>query len=275
MKKKIFVDNSLESAFNEKGYVTLDLLSPDQLEILFSLLNEIKEVDKREVVIKSDYELSFFNKDVAYKKMVLDKIYRFFKPHLDKVLDDYEPLIINLFNKKPNSGEVPVHQNWTFVDEEKFTSVSVWIPLCDVTRENGTMEVVPNTHNTLTRYRSPSIPWVFKGLENKIKKKYMHPINLKLGQVAIIDDALLHYTSENNTAKDRETIQLIMKPKEAIPIHYYCENVKRKSLVVYKVDADFFMSFNMNERPKGVEAIGLKNFQYKKLNEREFKNRIT
>ncbi len=56
---------------------------------------------------------------------------------------------------------MPIHQNWTFVDEDKFTSVSVWVPLCDVSRFNGTLEVVPKTHNTLTKYRSPSIPWVF------------------------------------------------------------------------------------------------------------------
>ncbi|MEZ5002388.1 MAG: phytanoyl-CoA dioxygenase family protein [Chitinophagales bacterium] len=276
MKRNIFKESILENRFNENGFVTLDLLEKEDLDQLFLLLDDLKtKSDSSNVNVKSDYELSFFNKDIAYRKMVLERIYEFFKPYLDPILDDYEPLIVNLFNKKPSSGEVPIHQNWTFVDEDNYTSVSVWIPLCNVSRKNGTLEVVPKTHDRLTPYRSPSIPWVFAGLEKVLKKKYLQPLELKLGQIAILDDAILHWSSENNSREDRATIQLIMKPKEAMPIHYYCEDLKKGELSVYQVDSDFFASFNMHERPKNVEIVGKRNFTYKRLNEREFRRLIS
>ncbi len=100
MKRNVFIEKSKEDAFNDKGFITLDLLTPNQLNELFELLKEIQESEKQDVNVESDYELSFFKRDASYRKMVRDKIYAFFKPQLDEILDGYEPLIVNLFNKK-------------------------------------------------------------------------------------------------------------------------------------------------------------------------------
>lgn len=272
MKKNIFKDIDLENKFNKEGYVTLRLLNNEELSELFALLDELKShYDRKNVNTNSSYELSFFSNNPDFKKMVLDKVYAFFKPHLDNILDNYKPLIVNLFNKKPGTGEVPLHQNWTFVDESKFTSVSVWIPLCDVSRKNGTLEMVPGSHKTLTAYRSPSIPWVFTGLEKTIKKNYMKPLELKVGEVAILDDAILHYSGNNNSTMDRATIQLIMTPEIATPIHYYCTNLKKGDLEVYKVDSDFFANFNMHSKPEHVPLIDKINFKFSPIkSEKDF-----
>lgn len=276
MKKNIFKNILLENKFEKDGYITLDLLDKEALQNLFQLLNELAQMkDESNVQIKSSYELSFFNSDASYKRLVFDKVYAFFKPYLDSILDNYEPLIINLFNKKPGTGEVPLHQNWTFVDESKYTSVSVWIPLCDVSRKNGTLEMSPGTHKNLSAYRSPSIPWVFSGLEKVIKKNYMKPLELKVGQIAILDDAILHYSGENKSDKDRGTIQLIMKPKEAKAIHYYCENIKHGELEVFEVTPDFFTTFDMRLKPSGVPVIERISFTHKPIKkENEFKRLV-
>ncbi|MCP4123958.1 MAG: phytanoyl-CoA dioxygenase family protein [Bacteroidetes bacterium] len=273
--RRVFLSDEMERNFNKDGFITMDLLDESSFSKLMGLLDKLKKsADQGNVSKKSEYELSFFNRDAEYRKRVVQEVYGFFKPYIDSILDDYEPLIVNLFNKKPGSGEIPVHQNWSFVDEMKFTTVSVWIPLCNVSRKNGTLEVVPGTHNTLTNYRSPTIPWVFEGLQNVLKKKYMKPLELTKGQIGILDDAILHWSSENNSHEDRATIQLIMKPRESTAVHYYCEDLKRGELSVYEVDSDFFTFFEMNERPKGVNIIATDHFRYHKLNEKELKARI-
>lgn len=276
MKRTIFRYQSLNDRFNKEGYITLPLLNEEQLHNLFNLLNELKaKSDNTKVNVSTSYELSFFNENKELKKDILEKIYTFFKPILDNILDDYTPIIINLFNKKPTTGEVPLHQNWTFVDESKYTSVSVWIPLCDVSKVNGTLEVSPGTHNTLTAYRSPSIPWVFKGLEKKIIDNYMVPLNLKVGQVAILDDAILHYSGVNKSPNDRGTIQLIMKPTEAKAIHYYCDKNVPNELEVFEVNEDFFTKFNMHQKPEGVPLIEKMPFTYKPIkNISEFSKKV-
>lgn len=274
--RRVFRSEELENEFQREGFVTMDLLNESKFKELQQLLHELlHSTDKENVNIQSEYELSFFNKDMEYRKKVLTRVYEFFKPMIDKILDGYEPLIVNLFNKKPGGGEIPIHQNWTFVDEDEFTSVSVWIPLCPVSRLNGTLEVVPKTHNTLTNYRSPSIPWVFKGLEEVLKEKYLQPLELVPGQIGILDDAILHWSSDNDSQADRSTIQIIMKPKEAKALHYYCEDLNKGDLTVYEVDSDFFAGFEMNSRPEGVPVMGKTTFKYEAIDEAGLINRIS
>ena len=60
---------------------------------------------------------------------------------LTKSNPEYVPLCVNVFEKLPNSGNdaVPIHQNPSFVDEPEFKSYSIWIPLQDVDKDNGTV----------------------------------------------------------------------------------------------------------------------------------------
>ena len=74
--------------------------------------------------IDSDYDLSFLLQVQNIKHDCARK-YHLFHEVLAETLVDYEPLIVNLFFKEPGKGEVPIHQNWTFVDESQYTSVSI------------------------------------------------------------------------------------------------------------------------------------------------------
>ena len=276
MKQRVFKSADLQRQFDRDGFVIIDLLNKDMILKLFKVLEDLKE-DKAttKLLIDSGYNLSFFSESDEYRKKVFEVISNFFQPLVDEYLANYKPLIINTFDKKPGTGEVPVHQNWTFVDEEKYTSVSVWIPLVDVSHANGTLEVVPGSHDVLTPYRSPTIPWVFEGLADVLKEKYMEPLNLHVGQVAILDDALLHYSSVNNTDQVRSTIQLIMKPENAPAIHYYRATPEADSLGVFEVDMEFFTKFKMNEKPEGVPHVATVPYSYINFSEKELIQRVS
>ena len=254
--KRIFQDNELNDNFEKRGYVSVDLLNKEQfahLKILAQKLLKSNEGVKKNV--DSDYDLSFFSQSVDVKQTIFNQLWDFFAEPVAKYLPDYEPLIINMFDKKPGTGEIPIHQNWTFVDEDQYTSVSVWIPLCGVSRTNGTLEVVPGTHQHVSKYRSPSIPWVFSGLENPLKEKFMQPLNLRAGQVGIIDDSVIHYSSDNHSSEHRPTIQLILKPKQAKALHYLGGVEDPHQIQVYEVDSKFFMGFNMHSREINGQLI--------------------
>lgn len=259
--KRIFKDSNLNQKFEKKGFVVIDLLNSEEFvkltELYYKLFNAYQGEKSN---TNADYDLSFFRQSGEIKQKIFNSIWSFFKDYIDTVLPEYEPLIINMFNKKPGTGEVPIHQNWTFVDEDEYTSVSVWIPLCDVSRKNGTLEVVPGTHMNVSKYRGPSIPWAFNGLEKVLKKKYMEPLNLTKGQVAILDDSIIHYSADNYSDKERPTIQLILKPKKAKAIHYHSKEINKGKLDVFEVDAQFFMHFNMNEQNISAPLLKTINF---------------
>jgi ectoine hydroxylase-related dioxygenase (phytanoyl-CoA dioxygenase family) len=251
--RNIFNDPTIEKEFNRKGFVILDMFTKEEFQQLKALYDEIKGVDGTVDTNKNTYELSFFEKDIERKKYKSDKVYAFLKPYIDSALDDYNPILINLFSKEKGKGEVPIHQNWTFVDEDRYSSVSFWVPLQDVNRENGTLEVVPGSHKTISKFRGPSIPWVFDELNDKLVDEYMVPLNLKEGQIAILDDGIIHYSSINKTEAPRKAIQAIVKPSNAELIH--CFKLKESpadEIKVMEVPDDYFLDFDMWSEPKIV-----------------------
>lgn len=257
-----------EKQFHQDGFVTLDFLDKEQFQNLLQIIEELNQSHiEKSTEENSTYKLSYFNDDLEFKKKVFNTLTDFFQPIVDKHLKNYKPLIINIFDKEPGKGEVTIHQNWTFVDEEKFTSVSVWIPLVDVSRNNGTLETVKGSHKVLCQYRSPSLPWVFDGLNDLLKEKYLEPFVLKKGQAAVIDDGILHWSSDNHSDHVRTAVQLIMVPDDATPLHYVN---KGESVDIYEVDPAFFMKYDMKSVPEGYSVIGEKKLNLKKLSEPEF-----
>ena len=275
-RRNVFTDPAMEAQFDKDGYVVVDFMTPDEVDGLFKLLGEIrKEGESVKSNTDSEYKLSFFADSPEYRMKILNEVGGYFQKMADRFLDRYQPLIINIFDKEPGGGEVPVHQNWTFVDESKYTSVSIWIPLLDVTRKNGTMEVVKGSHRVLTDYRSPSIPWCFQDLFDVLKDKYFEPLNLTLGQAAIIDDGILHYTSINETDTTRSTIQLILHPEDATPIHYYQDpENKFPQLEVFEASADFFTKFDMHKKPQDANSMGVMHFTPVNYSEKELVDKV-
>lgn len=272
--RKVFYDNDLQKQFDRNGYVIIDLFDAEQTQAFIKLYNDLDGVNGTANTNKNTYELSFFEKDIATKKKKFTSIYQFVKPLLDKVVINYSPIIINLFNKVPGTGEVPIHQNWTFVDEKEYTSVSVWCPLQEVNHNNGTLEVVPGTHKVISDYRGPSIPWVFDDLNELLKEKYMVPLNLRPGQVGIIDDSLIHYSAVNNSSNERKAVQLILKPEEVPTIHCFKRSPESNEIQIIDVEDDYFFNFNMWEIPQGGKNERVVDFEIKKIKEEELVHRF-
>ncbi|MBP6456132.1 MAG: phytanoyl-CoA dioxygenase family protein [Chitinophagaceae bacterium] len=273
--RRVLIDNQLQKEFEEKGYVKIQLFSKDEINEFLSIhqsLHPDARFNTQEKNVK--YHFSFLDTNLDYKQNVFNILSEKFQPKLDSVLDNYEPLVINFVQKEPGLGEVPVHQNWNFVDETKYTSVSVWTPLVDVAEINGTLEVIDGTHNTFRHVlRSPSIPWFFTGYENHLINNYCKPIEVKAGEVVIFDDSLIHYSKPNRGTYNRLVIQVIAKPKEVAAKHYYMN----KKLFSYEteemdVDKNFFLNFqyHLTEKPNGAIQTQKINYSKPKISKSDF-----
>lgn len=275
MSRKIFKDDQLNREFDKTGFVVLDLLNQEEMNQFLNLNDRLNEGLNTRNTYDNSYELSFFQKDPEAKKRKFEAYREFLMPYLNRHLADYEPLIINYFSKAPGSGEVPVHQNWTFVDEREFTSISVWCPLQPVNRNNGTLEVVPGTHKVISDVRGPSIDWVFSGIIEELIQEHMVPLELVPGQVAVIDDGVIHYSGVNHSNSARRAVQFIMKPKEAPAIHFFREPTAPSDEVqVYEVGEEFFFDFDMHSKPKGGKLLKVIQYQAKPISIAEMKQRI-
>lgn len=278
--RTVFTDKQMQNEFWEKGYIKLKLFSESEISDLNKFYSELHPKSRFNTQEKNvKYHFTFLDENKDYKHKVFDHISKIIQPKIDTLLNNYEPLIINFVQKEPGLGEVPIHQNWNFVDETKYVSISIWCPLVDVAEINGTIEVVDKTHKIFRNIiRSPSIPWFFTGYEKHIINKYCKPIEVKAGEVLIFDDSIIHYSKPNNGTYNRLVIQIIAKPKEVQAKHYYLKKgFLKNEMQEMDVDKNFFLNFkyHITEKPEG--EIRSKKIDYKlpKINKKRFEEILT
>jgi len=269
--RRTLIDDNLESNFQRDGYVEVPFLTSDEVEMLkkyyFDTLNESggrlgPEDEKYQSNQEITYDFTFIDKNSGYKQQVFDVITKAFKNRVDDYLDNYRPIIANFIRKKEDGGEVPLHQNWAFADEHKCATVSIWCPLVDSNKENGTLEVVPGSHKRFGEVRGPMIKSELFGIQQQIIDQFMIPVETKAGNCVILDDSIVHCSSPNKTDGLRLAIQLILIPKEEKSIHYHMDLSKDRSLVeVLEVDKDFYMKFNPWKKP-AEEIKRINRFKY-------------
>jgi len=181
----------------------------------------------------------------------------------------------NYIRKQPQTGEVPLHQNWAFADERKCCTVSIWCPLVDSTVENGTLQVVPGSHKRFGEIRGPMVPWELENIKQEIIEKYLVPLETKAGDCVILDDSIVHYSALNHTGGLRLAIQLICIPAEFDSWHYFMNPSESTTKVdVLKADVDFYMQFNPWKIPENPQKINTIQFAPKYISEAEFSKRL-
>jgi ectoine hydroxylase-related dioxygenase (phytanoyl-CoA dioxygenase family) len=284
--RKIFYDENLEAKFQKDGFVKVDFLNDAAVEKLklkfFELLplsgGLIHSDDygiKKNQEMGADIDFTFIDKNIAFKEKVFEVIVETFMPLADQLLYHYKPIIANFIRKRSEGGEVPLHQNWAFIDETIATSVSIWCPLVDMGSENGTLQFVPGSHKRFGKIRGPMIPWELEGIKDDIINNDLVYHDMKAGQAIILDDSILHYSSINKTSNLRLAIQLILIPNELPSIHYHMNPSEKINRVnVLEVNQEFYMHFNPWKQPenaKWIKSIKYKPFQ---MNYRDFKKRL-
>jgi hypothetical protein len=190
------------------------------------------------------------------------------------LLPGYEPLVINFFEKLPHSGydPVPIHQNPSFVEEPAYKSVSLWIPLQDVNRDNGTVGVLRGSHSRFNTMRSGNMAHeeVFALVDKVLEEEHFEPMELKVGEAIALDDSIIHWSYPNESEQSRRAIQLIMVPSATKHIYYYYDDTTAPPMMdLYSVDKDFFFSFNCKSRPEQLEHIGRVPYRYRPIQPHE------
>jgi ectoine hydroxylase-related dioxygenase (phytanoyl-CoA dioxygenase family) len=282
--RNVLIDKSKEAEFQENGYISAPFINAQEVEELKNLFFETLpesggQITSDDIKASDDflitYDFTFIDKNIDYKRKVFDIITKYFEPHMNALLDNYKPIIANFIRKEPYTGEVPMHQNWAFADEMKYSTVSIWCPLVDSTIENGTLQVVPQSHKRFGKNRGPLVPSELDGIKNEILSRHLVPLETKAGNCVVIDDSIVHYSDINKTDGLRLALQLICIPKEASSYHYYLDPASTDGQIeVLEVDQEFYTQFNPWKLPTEKKIVAKVPFVPKTLTEEEFINMI-
>jgi hypothetical protein len=261
---RLFKNEQNQQFFEENGYLVLDLLDNYEVERLkkyYDTLNNNHIGDY-------GFHVSMDNKSEDFINAVLYELENVIKPKTDLYFEATQMFTGSFVVKEPRPNSfVPPHQDWSFTDDNKYNSVTVWTCLSDTTIENGAMAVLPGSHKWFTGPRaSPSpgfiTPFQAHGME---LFPYMTLIPMKAGQALIFENKTLHASPPNNSNEARVAAGIGLTQIEA-PIYHYnvIPGSNPQTLQCYSIDRDFFLKYSNNKLLE-LQAKGASLEGYEKL----------
>ena len=232
----LFLNEKLQSSFELNGYVTIPLLSKEEIEILSTNL------EKELAQTPEGFYSTSFNENEELKERLNLKIESIVSSNIKTILNPHQKLGSCYLVKTPGEkGEMPLHQDWTVVDEDRFESVTIWIPLVNVNQKNGALQVVPGSHKFTNKLRSPLFDNPLKEIEEELRADLVD-IELQAGEAIIFNQALIHASPPNLSSTNRVAVTYGLIAEEAQLLFYY-KNQEGKG-EKYEVPIDFFKTYN-------------------------------
>jgi ectoine hydroxylase-related dioxygenase (phytanoyl-CoA dioxygenase family) len=210
---------------------------------------------------------------------ISDFVIPLLSPIVNEYFENYQLILGNYLIKKPQKNtHIPIHQDWTFVDEEQFFSLSIWCPLIDVDQNNGCLQVVPCSHRMSKNIRpAPKYPNCFANVYDEVKKNLL-TLPLRAGEAIFYDHALLHASPVNNSQTKRPAVILGLTHKDALLRHYFARDFKNNDqeaiIDEYDMPNNFFMDHIRGCAPRSSVLLNSFGYKFNPIKKRDFFSKI-
>lgn len=165
-------------------------------------------------------------------------------PHLADVFDltELELIRLDLSVKPPSpASELGPHQDFSLIDERRWRSLYLWIPLVDTDERNGTLHVVPGSHRFTNAIRSQHVPAVFDEVLPQVHEAAVR-LDCRAGDLVLMVSGVVHFSPPNQTDDVRLAAHGIVKPTEAPLVFYYADDETPPGKVeCYELDLETYV----------------------------------
>ncbi|MBX2947965.1 MAG: phytanoyl-CoA dioxygenase family protein [Crocinitomicaceae bacterium] len=238
--KSIFKDAQHQNKYDVDGFFITDALDKESLSDL------LRFFQKETPWFQEGFLSSVYAPIDGYKEKI-DLYIESLANKLTKTLfNDYE-VVINTFMVKGKGGnsEMYPHQDWTLVDETKYASFNIWIPLVDVDFDNGAIHIMKGGHKLPFTYRGSCIP---DALQNHAAFHVgrLTYLPMKAGQALVYDHRCIHASPVNKSKSVRPAIVISVVPKQAEVFHLFYEKDENR-LLKYTANKDFYFKHVHNQ----------------------------
>jgi hypothetical protein len=153
-------------------------------------------------------------------------------------------------------GQKEVHRDFRMVDESRYRSVCVWLPLADVDATNGALAVVRGSHLVDTGPRSvPTTPSTPEDPVPQVGFSEMETVPVAAGDAVVFDLAVVHGSDVNLTDSARVAVGIAYAPLAADLTMLFCHaDDSIEELAV--PDPDAFRRLRWSERPTELSSLG-------------------
>jgi hypothetical protein len=252
-RRRTFLDPALQAEFEQRGFVVVDLLDAEAVAAVTSSFETMDHVWQDDYEWVEGFDTSIYDPRADYRAAVLDAVEAEVGPAMARILDDHRILFANFVVKHPDSEAVPPHVDWTFVDEDRYSSVTIWCPLVDTTPENGTLGLVAGSHHRIGFLRAANIP-SFERCEDAVADIDDRPvIPLRAGQAIVLDNRAVHFSPPNTSDAPRVAIGCVAAPVEAPLRHYWQDEDER--LLEFELERSFYLSYVIGRPPSEADGV--------------------
>jgi hypothetical protein len=249
--RRAFNDPVLQSQFERDGYVVMDFLSEDEVRALRAWFTDNPDP----VYGAFSFAATMLSGNVPYRLETTRRVGETFGMERRGLLDDYRFILGNFLMKKPHEGLVKVHQDPSFVYNDRYTAIEVWVPLVDVDPGNGCLRVVPGSHtlNTEPRPYFPIFP--YRDLMQMIYADCLTDVPMSAGQAFVYTETLFHASMRNESDEIRLAVSGLYVPAEAELLWAHSDDMLNPTrLDLYEVSDDFYSTHVYGTRPAGTPA---------------------
>lgn len=276
MSVNIFKNNEHQNLFDKQGFIVLPFLNTEEIEKLQTVFDQLHPD-----ISASGFFSSSYSSNYNYKKNASDEIIKNFSRSYEEYFVDYTPFGGAFLFKVPGANsELAAHQDWTIVDEKNSVALNCWVPLCDISIDNGPLMILPGSHfKNLNVLRAPTLPFFFSG-EDKMIVDELEPMLVKAGTAVILNQSVIHYSLPNIGNSVRKAITAGIKSKGAQMYFYYKDhNSDKNELEVFEQEDDFLLRFEnffeeISQRPKNGKSIGYISYKLPQLNRKDLYDKI-
>lgn len=247
-----FRDPEIARAMHETGYYIVDFLGENERQKLLDIYEKYHRT-------KDNGKGAFFGEMSVNIHYAIEEVLR---TSWDKWFVNYKSVVNGFVVKTAgDNGHCPIHQDVADIDETKYSSINIWIPLQPITPVNGALQIVPRSQHIFVPYRAATIDPLTKDIEDIIQPYFM-PLYFELGQALFFDARMFHYSPPNLSGKIRLATFCRICPQEADVITYFKEHGAVGSPIeMFKCPDDYVVHSTPerdNVRPKNCESLGFR-----------------
>ncbi len=231
------MEDNLQIKLANNGFVIIDILGANDIVYLNDLCNQYLQNTSTDFV-SSSHILHKADSD-----FINDELHKILFQTFDKLFPELQLLGGTLATKVKGKSNLEAHQDWTIVDEQKFNSYNLWIPLVDTNSNNGTLGLVVGSHKWNQNLRGFNIPNPYGKYTKQFLEIGFEP-TLKAGQAILYNHRLIHYSRPNASQQNRNVAIIGVKDKSAdLQISFTLDN---KTIDSYEMKEELFYQFNPN-----------------------------
>ena len=248
----LFKDKKLQLELEKNGYLILSFLNPSELEHLNKFYNSIHKGEEPPNFI-DDIHMTTWCNDLNYKSNVSTHLAELFAIASERFFENYRRLNhVFIVKKSGKDTTFKVHQDWNVVDETKYQSINVWVPLHDVDEKSGALWVLKGSHKVNRHIRGAGYLFPDYSKYTSELEKAAVSVKLKAGQAIVFYHSVIHGSPPNLSASNRVAACFSVIPKQ-VPLCIYFQPTKDAELEVHEPNDDFM--FNYSELRKQAHIL--------------------